>query len=151
MATLSTLPFSEVVVTADFVPRVEPPYKSRAAETSEYTRRLNSCLHEWVAHRPRGLKSLDAQYFDLDPAVLVAWAESGNAKHATALRLESAARVDTDNFAEFSAALLSFISAAHSLEVLELPLLGRNPATLRPVVDLVCRIEGSEVASKQLR
>jgi hypothetical protein len=56
-----------------------------------------------------------------------------------------------DNFAEFSAALLSFISAAHSLEVLELPLLGRNPATLRPVIDLVCRIEGSEVASKQLR
>ncbi len=151
MATLSKFPFSEVVVTADFVPPVEPPYKLRAEETSEYTRRMNSCLREWVVHRGGGLKKLDAQYFDLDPAVLVAWAESGNARHATALRLESVARMDTENFAEFSEALLSFVSAAHSLEVLELPLLGRNPASMRPLVDLVCGGQSCEAASNQLR
>jgi hypothetical protein len=138
-------------VTADFVPPVEPPYKLRAEETSEYTRQMNSCLQEWVSHRGGGLKKLDAQHFDLDPAVLVAWVQSGNAKHATALRVESVARMDTINFAEFSEALLSFVSAAHSLEVLELPLLGRNPASMRPVVDFVCCGQSCEAASKQLR
>lgn len=43
-----------------------------------------------------------------------------------------------NSFTAFSTALMKFMSVAENLEELHLPLLERNPAALRPVVDLIC-------------
>ena len=47
------------------------------------------------------------------------------------------------SFGAFSAALMKFVAVAENLEELHLPLLDRSPATLRPLVDLICSKAGS--------
>ena len=147
LSVLSRLPFSELEVKGGFTPPFEPPYELRAKETTADAIRINRCIRELVGN---GLKRLTATSFDLDPAVIAAWTESGGGKNATAMRLESVARMDSANFAEFSTALMKFISAANNLEELHLPLLDRNPATLRPVVDLICSEAGPVLSLRVL-
>ena len=132
---LARLPFAELEVKGRFTPPFEPPYELRAKDTNDDAVRVNGCIRVLVSN---GLKRLSATSFDLDPAVIMTWAQTGSA-NAIAVRLESVARMDSVNFAEFSAALVKFISAADNLEELHLPLLTRGVAGRWIVACLLAR------------
>ena len=92
LANLSKLPFQTVEMLGDFSPPYEPPYEPRSKDVSAEVVQHNSCIEQLIHN---GLQQLDARNFDLDPVVLATWSET-TAKHATSLKLESVARMDSE-------------------------------------------------------